>query len=86
MDALPKLSAEQIQQLKRRLHEQVDQFADKLVASVEGATVGRLIADSEEPARKAIQEFGEAAYQAAVQQKIDAAEAAFPPSAQRRER
>lgn len=81
MDALPKLSAEQIQQLKRRLHEQVEQFADKLVESVEGAAVGRLIADSEEPARKAIQEFGQAAYQAAVQQKIDAAEAAFPPSA-----
>jgi hypothetical protein len=83
MDALPKLSAEQIHQLKRRMHEQVEQFADKLIESVEGAALGRLIADSEEPVRKAIQEFGEAAYQAALQQKVDAAEAAFPPSAQR---
>jgi len=83
MDALPKLSAEQIYQLKRRMHEQIEQFADKLIESVEGAAVGRLIADSEEPVRKAIQEFGEAAYQAALQQKVDAAEAAFPPSAQR---
>ncbi len=83
MDALPKLSAEQIHQLKRRMHEQVEQFADKLIESVEGAAVGRLIADSEEPVRKAIQEFGESAYQAALQQKVDAAEAAFPPSAQR---
>ena len=33
-----------------------------------------------------IEEFGQAAYQAAVQQKIDAAEAAFPPSAQQRQR
>jgi hypothetical protein len=45
------------------------------------ATPGRLIADTEEPVRQALAALSRAAYEAALQQKIDAAEASFPPSA-----
>ncbi|REJ71485.1 MAG: hypothetical protein DWQ29_23485 [Planctomycetota bacterium] len=81
MDALPKLSLEQVEEFKRRIHAQADQFVERMLDSVERARKGRLIADSEEPAREAIHAFGEAAFEAAVQLKIDAAEASFFPSA-----
>jgi hypothetical protein len=58
----------------------VDEFAEKMVDTVNSAEWGRLIADSEEGARQLIDEFGRAAYEAALQQKIDAAEASFSPS------
>jgi hypothetical protein len=77
MHGLPKISAIKLKEL---LHSQVDEFAEKLVDSVNEAEPGRLIADSEEEVRKLIHEFGQAAYQAALQQKVDAAEAAFSPS------
>lgn len=77
MQGLPKVSAIK---MKEFLHAQVDEFAEKLVESMNQAQPGRLIADTEELARKLIHEFGQAAYQAALQQKVDAAEAAFSPS------
>jgi hypothetical protein len=77
MHGLPQISAIK---LKEFLHGQVDEFAEKMVDSMNQAQPGRLIADSEELARKLIHEFGQAAYQAALQQKVDAAEAAFSPS------
>ena len=78
MHGLPQISAIQ---LKEFLHSQVEELAEKLVESMNQAQPGRLIADTEEIARKLIHEFGQAAYQAALQQKVDAAEAAFSPSA-----
>lgn len=77
MEALPKISPEG---LKTFLHNCVDQFAEKLVETVNSAESGRLIADSEEGARELITAFGRAAYEAALQERIDAAEASFPPS------
>jgi hypothetical protein len=77
MHGLPKISAIK---LKAFLHARVEEFAEELVESVNQAQPGRLIADSEELARKLIHEFGQAAYQAALQEKVDAAEAAFSPS------
>jgi hypothetical protein len=77
MDALPQISAEQ---LKSFLLGHVDEFAEKMVAQVNAAAPGRLIADSEEGVRKLIHEFGRSAYEALLQQRIDAAEASFPPS------
>ena len=74
MHGLPKISAIK---LKEFLHARVDEFAEELVESVNQAQPGRLIADSEEVVRKLIHEFGQAAYQAALQQKVDAADAAF---------
>jgi hypothetical protein len=77
MDALPKISPDR---LKALLHQQVDEFAEKLVDEANAAAAGRLIADSEEGVRRLIQAFGQSAYEALLQQKIDAAEASFPPS------
>jgi hypothetical protein len=77
MHGLPKISAIKLREF---LHARVDEFAEELVESVNQAQPGRLIADSEEVVRKLIHEFGQAAYQAALQQKVDAAEAAFSPS------
>jgi len=78
MAGLPQVTAAKV---KEFLHARVDEFAEKLVESMNQAQPGRLIADTEEVVRKLIHEFGQAAYQAALQQKVDAAEAAFPPSA-----
>lgn len=78
--ATPKFSAEQVQALRERLRREADETVDRIVAAVDGAADGRWITDSEEPARRAIHDFGEAAFQAVLQDKIDAFEASFPPS------
>jgi hypothetical protein len=78
MDELPRISPDQ---LKAFLHERVDEVAEQIVAAMNAATPGRLIADTEEPVRQALAALSRAAYEAALQQKIDAAEASFPPSA-----
>lgn len=77
MDELPKISAEA---LKALLHEKVDEVAERVIAAVNSATPGRLIADSEEQVREIMGELRRAVFETAVQQKVDAAEAAFPPS------
>jgi len=77
MEELPKISPEK---LKSFLHSRVDEFAEELAETVNSAEFGRLIADSEEGARRLIRAFGRAAFEAAVQERVDAAEASFPPS------
>lgn len=69
-----------VEQLKADLRRQFEQCLEQIAAGVDSAVPGRLLADSEEIARKAIHEFGQAAYQAAVQQTVSTADAAFPPS------
>jgi isopentenyl diphosphate isomerase/L-lactate dehydrogenase-like FMN-dependent dehydrogenase len=83
MEAFPKISAEE---LKRFLHSKVDDVAEKIIDSMNAAGVGELIANTEEPVRKTLHDFGRAAFEAAVQQKLNAAEAAFPPSGGRDDR
>lgn len=83
MDALPRISPEQ---LKSFLHGHVDEFAERMVEQVNAAAPGRLIADSEEGVRQLIHEFGRSAYEALLQQKIDAGEASFSPSGGDRDR
>ncbi len=53
--------------------------------AVDAAPRGRLIRDSEEPVRDAVGRFRTQLFQRAMQQKVNAAEAAFPPSAQRQQ-
>jgi len=77
MDASPKISAEA---LAAFLHGKVDDIAEKLTDAVNGARPGHLINDSEELVRVAMDELRRAAFEAAIQQKVNAAEAAFPPS------
>lgn len=78
MDAQPQ--PVNVERLKVQLQQQLDQFIEKVAASVNAAAPGRFLADSEELVRSAIHDFGEAAYQAAIQQRVTAADAAFSPS------
>lgn len=82
-DALPKLDRAKFRaQLLAEFERTVEAVAD----AVDQARMGRVIRDSEEPARDALDRFRQVAYEQALQAKIDAAEAAFPPSAQRSDR
>jgi hypothetical protein len=83
MDELPKISAEA---LKVFLRGKVDEIAEKVIDAVNEAEPGRLIADSEEQVRDIMGDLRRAVFEAAVQQKVDAAEAAFPPSAGSKDR
>jgi len=51
--------------------------------AVDSAPQGRVIRDSEEKARDALDRFRQIAYEKAIQMKVNAAEAAFSPSEQR---
>lgn len=78
-EALPKLNRAQLVEdllveAERTIHEVAD--------AVDNAPAGRVIRDSEEPARDALDRFRRLVYERALQAKVDAAEAAFPPSGQ----
>ena len=79
MEELPKLDREA---LKARMLIEFERTLEAVVQAVDGAPSGRLIRDSEEPARIALDRFRQVMYEAAMQAKVDAAEAAFPPSAE----
>jgi len=83
MEELPKISAEA---LKVVLHSKVDEIAEKVIDAVNAAKPGRLIADSEEQVRNIMGELRRAVFETAVQQKVDAAEAAFSPSGESNDR
>ena len=82
LEALPWVSPEK---LKVYLHGQVDGLAEQMMAGINTARVGHLLDDSEEIVRQAGREFTRAAFEAAVQEKIDAAQAAFSPSGAHRD-
>jgi len=78
-NALPKLDRtklleELIAEAERTVHEVAD--------AVDEAPAGRIIRDSEEKARDALDRFRQIVYERVLQAKVDAAEAAFPPSGQ----
>ncbi len=77
MGELPWVSPEK---LKTQLHGMVDGLAEQIMESMNAARPGSLINDTEEPVRQVGHEFLRAAFEAALQQKIDAAEASFSPS------
>jgi hypothetical protein len=79
MDSLPKLDRDAYREaLRLELERVVQEVAD----AVDNAPVGKIIRGSEEKARDALDRFRQAAYEKALQLKVDAAEAAFPPSDQ----
>jgi hypothetical protein len=80
MDApLPKLDRAALRaQLLTEFERTVEEVAD----AVDHAPAGRVVCDSEEPARVALDRFRCKVYEAALQGKVEAAEAAFPPSGQ----
>jgi hypothetical protein len=79
-ESLPKLDrAAYLAQMRAEFERTLKEVAD----AVDEAPAGRVIRDSEEQARDALDRFRRIAYEKAIQMKVDAAEAAFPPSAQR---
>jgi hypothetical protein len=76
---LPKLDREAYEHQMRAEFERVLQ---EVADAVDNASQGRVIRDSEEKARDALDRFRRVAYERAVQMKVEAAEAAFPPSEQ----
>lgn len=80
MDGLPKLDRKAY---RERMRAEFERLLDKVADAVDDAPRGRVIRDSEEPARDALDHFRTVAYATALQLKVDSAEAAFPPSGQR---
>jgi len=78
-DGLPKLDREQ---LMRELLAEAERTVNEVADAVDNAPAGRVIRDSEEPARDALDRFRQRVYERVLQAKVDAAEAAFPPSGQ----
>lgn len=73
----PKLAREAyIQAMRRRVEEMLGEVAD----AVNDAAPGRVIAGSEEKVRDLFADLRREAFERAVQMRVDAAEAAFPPS------
>jgi hypothetical protein len=67
---------------KRQMHEELEVLMEEMVEAVDIAPAGRIIRDSEEKVRDLFAEFRQKAFEKAMQAKVDAAEAAFPPSGQ----
>jgi hypothetical protein len=80
MEPMPKIDAAAFRERMRAAFERAMQ---EVVDSIDAAPCGHIIRDSEEPSREALDRFREAAYATAIQMKVDAAEAAFPPSGER---
>jgi hypothetical protein len=77
LDSLPPLAAETFVAAMRS---QFDEVCRGVVDAVNQAPTGQIINASEEKVRDLFARFRQAAYQTALQLKIDAAEAAFSPS------
>lgn len=78
MDEMPKVDVNGLLPVVR---EQIEEAVQKVMQAVNDAPPGELITASEEAARDIGHELTRAIYEAALQRRITAAEAAFPPSA-----
>ena len=77
MESTPKLSRDEfIAQMRKKMEEALGKVAD----AVNEAPPGRIIAGSEEQVRDAFADLRKDAFETALQMRLDAAEAAFPPS------
>jgi hypothetical protein len=78
MSPEPTLSADALlEQLRGRF----EQLCQGVTAAVNAAPAGQVINASEEKVRDLFADLRQATFQAAVQLRLDAAQAAFPPSA-----
>jgi hypothetical protein len=77
VDQLPQVAADE---LINRLRGEFEQLCRDVSATVNQAVPGRILTDSEEKVRDLLARFRQQTYQAAVQLRLDAAQAAFPPS------
>ena len=67
--------------LSQQMRGRFEQLCRDVAAAVNQAPAGQVINASEEKVRDLLADFRRATYQAAVQLRTDAAQAAFPPSA-----
>jgi hypothetical protein len=74
----PTLSADA---LRDQLRDRFERLCRDVAAAVNRAPAGAVINGSEEEVRDLLADFRTATYQAALQLRTDAAQAAFPPSA-----
>ena len=70
------------EKFKQRMRAELEVLMEETANAVDNAPAGRIIRDSEEKVRDLFAEFRRKAFEEAMQAKVDAAEAAFPPSAQ----
>jgi Rod binding domain-containing protein len=73
----PTLSADA---LMEQLRARFEQLCAEVAAAVNQAPAGQVINASEEKVRDLLADFRQATYEAAIQLRTDAAQAAFPPS------
>ena len=78
MDPQPQLSADT---LLDQLRDHFERLCHQVADAVNQAPPGQVIDASEERVRDLFADLRQATYQAAVQLRLDAAQAAFPPSA-----
>jgi hypothetical protein len=78
METSPRVSP---QQFAESMKEEVEEFAKQVMEAVNDAPDGQWIAGSEEQVRNLCAEMRRKVFERAVQRRVDAAEAAFPPSA-----
>ena len=79
-DALPRLDREK---LMEELLAEAERTVNEVADAVDDAPAGRVIRDSEVPARDALDRFRKTVFERVLQAKVEAAEAAFPPSGER---
>jgi hypothetical protein len=80
MDTTPRVAP---QEFADSMKQEMEQYLKQVMEAVNRAVDGEWIAGSEEGVRDLSAGMRRRVFEAAVQQRIDAAEAAFPPSAQR---
>jgi hypothetical protein len=78
MERSPRVSP---QQFSESMKGEFEEFAKQVMEAVNDAPDGEWIAGSEEQVRDLCAEMRRKVFERAVQQRVDAAEAAFPPSA-----
>ena len=78
MDSSPRVSP---QEFADSMRAEFDQFARDVMEAVNEASDGQWIAGSEEKVRDLCAQMRRAVFECAVQKRVQAAEAAFPPSA-----
>jgi hypothetical protein len=64
------------------MQREMQEYLQSVMKAVNEAPDGQWLTDSEEPVRELSADFRRRAYERAVQMRVDAAEAAFSPSAQ----
>lgn len=81
---VPEESAVQVapEKLVAAMEQEMQQYLESVMQAVNDAPEGSWIAGSEESVRDLSADFRRRVFQRAVQMRVDAAEAAFPPSAQ----